>query len=549
MSTMNSCTFSILDHPAVIFLNERLTSSEETARLHTAHVFDFDQTLFRSPLPNPKLWDTSFVGQMVSWNNCGPGWWHNSATLDLGPEAESSKWNGWWNDDLGLNFDLIATKPTTAVQINTNASKNKTQNSDTCYVKIHTFSFKHDFLYNILFEYPSIQHMQVWDDRIGQIAKFHEAGKRWLEKKLLQTFKVIEVNISHRYMDPKRELDLVMAMIEIHNRQVGIEANGGPFLVSGAAPMPWTRPELQNLRLWDPYETYTPQKRVRMELGPVAQYTGILFSEGVQAFLKAIVNGEQVDGSGIKRPLALQGRDISKWEIPNDMHIILCLGAGQPDFLETIGGLGANVFVELVAVGELEGKIWALKVQEADETIVGEDLMIVAPNGDIHTSFESLSSSCSGDSGGTVGSTFDPNRRRGRVISRRKGTPYITLAYNRFQGIWSSAASKITRWESIEKTESSKRIILVGTIGETRLLGLKNQKHGHLAVVPRAEVSIANILKEHASEKDIPIQGPDLGQMIKSIQKEMDRLLTANRTANIEAITALAHATFKEYFK
>ncbi|KAF9403169.1 hypothetical protein BGX21_006535 [Mortierella sp. AD011] len=78
----------------------RLLNQEETARLHTVHVFDFDQTLFRSPLPNPALWDTSFIGQMISWNTCGPGWWHNPATLDLGPEAEASIWDGWWNEDI-----------------------------------------------------------------------------------------------------------------------------------------------------------------------------------------------------------------------------------------------------------------------------------------------------------------------------------------------------------------------------------------------------------------------------------------------------------------
>ncbi|KAF9350822.1 hypothetical protein BGX26_011040 [Mortierella sp. AD094] len=591
MSMADSCPFSPLDHPAVIHVNKRLLNREETARLHTVHAFDFDQTLFRSPLPNPALWDTSFIGQMVSWNNCGPGWWHNPATLDLGLEAEASTWDGWWNEDLvaeitkssnnpecltvlltgrcgqvyndqlirmvqakGLNFDIVATKPTTAVWIDpkhttSNASQSKPQANHGCYLKIHTFSFKHDFLYNILLEYPSILYMKVWDDRIGQIAKFQEAGKGWLEKKLLQTFEVIEVNIPHRFMDPEREIDLVMAMVDIHNQQVDIETKGGPFMVSGAAPMPPTRPELQDLGIWDPYETYIPPKRVRMDVAPVVQYTGILFSEGVQLFLKSIVRSEQGSGGWIQRPSALRNRDISKWEVPGEMHIILCLGAAQPDFLDTIGGMGANVFVELVAVGELESKIWALNVQGVDESTVKEDMLVVGPNGDIHASFESLASSYSGTSGETTTSTFDSKARRGRVVLRRKGTPYITLAYNHFQGGRSSAAGKITQWESIRESGSSKRIILVGTIGEKRLLGLKNQNLGHRAMVPRAEVSIPNILKQRASEKDYPMQGRELGQMLKVIEKEMECLSIANKIANTEAITILTHATIDEFFK
>ncbi|KAF8983627.1 hypothetical protein BGZ46_009889 [Entomortierella lignicola] len=585
-SSTDSCPFSLLNHPAVVHFNERLLDQKVTLQLCTVHAFDFDQTLFRSPLPNPALWDTSFIGHMVSWNNCGPGWWHNSATLDMGSEAEASTWDGWWNEDLivdvtksandpksltvlitgrcgevyndqllrmvqakGLDFDLVITKPTTAVWIDpkytvTGSSKGSRTNNG-CYVKIHTFSFKYDFLYSVLLEYPSIQHMQIWDDRKGQIAKFNEAGKVWLDKKLLKTFLVHEVNIPHRFMDPKREIDLVMAMVDIHNKQVDIEAKGGPFMVSGAAPMPPTRPELRDLGIWDPYETYTPSKRTRMEVAPVVQYTGVLFSEGVQLFLKNIAKCEQGYNHWIRQPLALQDQDTSKWDVPDEMHIKLCLGAAQPDFLDSIGGLGATVFVELVAVGELEGKIWALKVQEVDMTTPNDDLVIVAPNGNVHTSFEPFQKSHNS----TAISKMEVKEQRGHIVLRKKGTPYITLAFNHVQGARSSMAEKITEWEPIKESKSSKRIILVGTIGEKRLSGLKSKSFGHLAVVPRAEVSIASILKQRASEKDYPLQGRDLGQMIKVIEKEMECLSIANKVVNLEQITALAHSTIEKHFK
>jgi len=92
----------LLTHPAVAHANlARLEDPAQTALLHTVHVYDFDQTLFRSPLPNPALWEHSFVGLLQSWNGVGPGWWHHPATLDgLGPEAEANAWDGWWNEEL-----------------------------------------------------------------------------------------------------------------------------------------------------------------------------------------------------------------------------------------------------------------------------------------------------------------------------------------------------------------------------------------------------------------------------------------------------------------
>lgn len=90
--------YSLLTHPAIVFASERLSDSDYVSRFHTVKVFDFDQTLFQSPLPNPALWDPSFIGILTSWAYCGTGWWHNPGTLEMGPEIEASLWDGWWNE-------------------------------------------------------------------------------------------------------------------------------------------------------------------------------------------------------------------------------------------------------------------------------------------------------------------------------------------------------------------------------------------------------------------------------------------------------------------
>ncbi|KAI1303765.1 hypothetical protein EDD11_005304 [Mortierella claussenii] len=633
----------LLKHPAVVYANKsRLLNSDTTSNFKSVHVFDFDQTLFRSPMPNPSLWDASFIGTLISWNTCGTGWWHNSATLNLGPEAEANHWEGWWNEDLiqeieksnkdeecltvlltgrslsiykdqllkmvqakQLQFDLIAMKPSTVARIQSSAGsgsrngegkkndkvkkrekaataesaaqRHKEPREEEIYRKIHTFSIKQEFLYSVLFEYPTIRHMQIWDDRIGQIQKFKAAAELWtLHQQLLETCQVHTVQLSHRYMDRVLEKQLVLKMIEDHNRQVELEAQGGPFWTIGSGEMPQSaRPNLD--WVWSPREMYVAQPRSRLEIVPIVQYTGVLFDDGVQTFLKNLAGPTSLAATAktttttatdtvfrIKLPESLQGRDIRGWDVPTELHVTLCLGIGPQEYMSRIGGLGATVLVELEAVGEWEGKVWALKVKGFDspadqnhqEQEQGQEhkddennLLIVAPDGQFYSTMESLFS---------ANPTFQSSCS-GRVeLWKQQDTPHITMAYDRFKGTKPVAAKSITRWESLVSTMDSmstittttpsaaappKRIVLVGTIGEKRLAGVKVHKRlGHLATPPRAEVDVPQIVKQYAIDKKIELPGRKLGAMIKQVQEEMIRLSLENRAYNRDQITALVHA-------
>ncbi|KAF9363332.1 hypothetical protein BGX34_004376 [Mortierella sp. NVP85] len=563
---------SLLDHPAVLHARDRLRDPIQTAKLHTVHVFDFDQTLFRSPVPNPALWDSSFIGHLVSWNNCGPGWWLNPATLDLGLEAETTAWEGWWNEDLvakveqsikdpgcltllltgrnkqvygeqlmriirgkGLDFDLIATKPgAVALLENPVSGGTNAVHLNGTYVMIHTFSVKHEFLYNILLEYPTIRRMHVWDDRIGQLTKFKQAGEGWLGKNMLESFETTQVNLPLKYMVPDQEISLVTAMVEAHNRQVQLEADGGPFLVAGVGPMPRSRPELEDYRLWDPYETYIPQRRIATELGPVIQYTGIIFSEQVQSFLRGVAQMEQQGQIGIKPPSSLQDQDLRPWELPDDFNISLCMRKAPQDFLETIGGIGANVLVELEAVGELDGKIWALKAAEAKSL---ENATIVAPNGQIYTC------DASGRVDAALGSLLQG--RLGRVSSWKAGFPHIVMSYNRFQGMRPYKAAKIRQWEPLVNNGTTLRIVLVGTIGTKQLTGMMTQKRDHFATAPRDEVDILDIVNLFATKEQRQLGVYEVNQMIYQVRQEMRRLSIVNKATNRAHITMVVQAAFE----
>ncbi|KAG0259899.1 hypothetical protein BG011_002297 [Mortierella polycephala] len=648
--------FSLLTHPAVVFASTRLQDPAYVERLCTVNVFDFDQTLFQSPLPNPSLWDPSFTGILTSWNYCGTGWWHNPGTLELGPDVEATCWEGWWNEEIvekvkessrdpacmtvlltgrngptfgqkliemvgrkSLDFDLIVTKPTTVTRIkemtahstpheHTGHRKSRRQlqlqqqqqqqQSVETYLKVHTFNTKHDFLYNLLFEYPAIRSMHLWDDRPCQVAKFRQAGQEWLKKGMLDHFEITVVQEPLLYMDPQREKELVLRMIEAHNQQIEIEISGGPFLVPGVGAAPRTRPELQDRNIWDPYETYVPQKRLRIEVSRIVRYTGIMFSEAIQRIMKDRIGCRDMDDGSegtiknqwIERPLALRGHNLSKWITPNDLHVTLCLGSGTPDFLDTIGGLGATVLVEVEAVGELDGRIWALKVKEFDihteQDSQGErPLQIVAPNGNIYSSVgalraaytsasqistltqsltcSSLSSSPTTDTpslgdvdsettfkecsqGQGKGTFLSPSpslthvdlEHLGHVILKKAVPPHITMALDRLNGTHAVDSGSIQHWETLDTpagTPYPYRLIFVGTIAEKFLWGMKSHK---APAVKKAEVSIANVVKNLAGEKNIA--GRELGEMIRCVKKEMERLSVENRLDNEERIATIA---------
>ncbi|KAH7052856.1 hypothetical protein BKA57DRAFT_456593 [Linnemannia elongata] len=656
--------YSLLTHPAIVFASKRLSDSNYVSRFHTVNVFDFDQTLFQSPLPNPALWDPSFIGILTSWAYCGTGWWHNPGTLEMGPEIEASLWDGWWNEAIvakvressedpgcltilltgrngptfgqklvsmvqskALDFDLIVAKPTTVALLDPSsspASKKVDKKAPASskpvekYLKVHTFNTKHDFLYNVLYEYPAIRTMHLWDDRPCQIAKFHQAGQEWLDKKMLDHFEITIVQEPMIYLDPQREIDLVLAMVEANNRQVDIEEQGGPFLVPGVGAVPRTRPELRDRKIWDPYETYVPQKRHRIEVTRVVRYTGVMFSEAVQRIMRDKLGGSHPQDRQfqqlqhyhdhhhndndvhdakpwVDRPLVLRDQDLGKWVIPDDLHVTLCLGTGTPELLESIGGLGATVLVEVESVGELENRIWALKVKEMKMGVLSDngggdgeqegqdddtrEVRIVAPNGHLYSSLDalraayisrpstaiSLSSSPMSTPSTRTPSIQDQEAiqssshgvgdipldlvdldRLGHIVLKKVDTtPHITMAYDKLNGTRAMDSGKITKWESLTDADGHPypyRLVFVGTVAEKMLLGMKARK---TAAVTKAEVSLGNLIKSLTGDKTIT--GKELGEMVQAVKEEMEKLSVENRLANEERIMTIVHDVCDRY--
>lgn len=165
------------------------------ADVKAIHVYDFDNTLFASPLPNKQIWNGPTVGQLAAPDAfINGGWWHDSSILAATGEGvdkeEPRAWKGWWNETIvtlvelsmqqkdalnvlltgrsehgfaelikrivrsrQLSFDMICLKPT----IGPAGQKFKS-----------TMEFKQELLKEIVYTYKEAEEIRVYEDRVKQ---------------------------------------------------------------------------------------------------------------------------------------------------------------------------------------------------------------------------------------------------------------------------------------------------------------------------------------------------------------------------------------------
>lgn len=64
-----------------------------------------DYAVFKSPLPNPRLWHPSTFSQLQNQDAfTGGGWWHDVRILEATGQGlaleEPRAWQGWWNETI-----------------------------------------------------------------------------------------------------------------------------------------------------------------------------------------------------------------------------------------------------------------------------------------------------------------------------------------------------------------------------------------------------------------------------------------------------------------
>ncbi|KAI0404107.1 hypothetical protein F4802DRAFT_598513 [Xylaria palmicola] len=231
-------------------------------KISTIHVYDFDNTLFQTPLPNPRLWNSMTLGRLGSPDIfVNGGWWHDSrilaATGDGVEREEPRAWNGWWNEKIvelvrlsmkqkdalcvlltgrsergfsdlikrivtskGLEFDLIGLKPEAG------PSSERFQS---------TMQFKQAFLKAVMETYRHAQEIRIYEDRPKHVTGFREFLDAYNEKQGHRgqstrgpiTGEVIQVADIATNLDPVVEVAEVQHLINNHNALVSKRAKRG----------------------------------------------------------------------------------------------------------------------------------------------------------------------------------------------------------------------------------------------------------------------------------------------------------------------------------
>lgn len=222
----------------------------------TLNIFDFDSTLFLSPMLSCNLWHSSFINLITTENLIGPGWWRDVRSLELDnhDKLKQSQWEGYWNEDVvdkvrlsmkdvshmtvlltgrryhpfhslihdmlsskGLQFDLIGLRPDPEELIgdDTGLGFNYEPN-----VFDTTMEFKTSFIVNMLSTLPDIKYLKMWDDRISHIYIFQTYLNRLKQAKLIEQGELVCIKPSRPRYNPEWEISTVKQMIDTHNTAI-----------------------------------------------------------------------------------------------------------------------------------------------------------------------------------------------------------------------------------------------------------------------------------------------------------------------------------------
>ncbi|KAL4739463.1 hypothetical protein BDV11DRAFT_187477 [Aspergillus similis] len=334
-------------------------------QVRAIHVYDFDNTLFLSPLPNPQLWNGPSIGFLQAYESfANGGWWHDpnllSATGDGIEKEESRAWKGWWNerivqlvelsmkqkdaltvlltgrseagfadivkrmvDSRRLEFDLICLKP----EVGPNGQRFPS-----------TMDFKQNFLSDIVLTYAQADEIRVYEDRpkhVKGFRDFFEAMNRNFQtmsdpdsRKPINA-EVIQVAEGSAYLSPVIEAAEVQRMINSHN-----------------------------VAIRNPALNVTKSPYGRLSIKRTTYFTGYLITNtDSDRLIRQILN-----------PLLPHGLSDS-----NDLKymansILITPRPASRSILDKVGGIGKRLSWVVTGTGVFENKVWAARLQPVPST-------------------------------------------------------------------------------------------------------------------------------------------------------------------------------------
>lgn len=332
--------------------NKDLPSVEKIKALH---VYDFDNTLFNSPLPNNKLWNGPTIGFLQGQDTIlKGGWWHDSrilaATGDGLQKEEPRAWEGWWNETIvgliqcsmrqkdvltvlltgrsekgfgqlikrmigakGLEFDIVSLKPA--------AGPNNQRFSSTMH-------FKQVFLESMVETYKDAEQITIYEDRVKHTKAFRDFFQDYNRRQNGLggtptrgpiTTEVVQVADASTLLDPVTEAAEVQQMINVHNDAIRNGQRGRP-----------------------------------LQIKKTVFYTGYLINNTDTQKLLTLAQ------------LPANMPDTELKFLAN--NILITPRPCQQSILDKVGGMGSKTTWEVTGTGVFENSIWAAAVRPVPES-------------------------------------------------------------------------------------------------------------------------------------------------------------------------------------
>ncbi|TPX72948.1 hypothetical protein SpCBS45565_g00357 [Spizellomyces sp. 'palustris'] len=452
-------------------------------RLSRLLVFDFDSTLFRSPLPNPALWSDELRGALIS--DCG--WFAEPRTLHP-PFIPECPGDDWWDTETirdvqkacaykeetvtvlltGRRHDLFGERIKRMCEMH-----NPPLTFDLFFFRegydptsiLHhptTLDFKLAVLHRLLSTFPSISQIEFYDDRKKHLDLFaKELEKLRFNGRISSYFvhHVVHAPVEARYMPADWERALVSDLVSRCNCRIlaarrrqeeayAAEGKGNGGTVSGRS-FPCKMQRRSSASIF----------RNTLELTDQIAYTEI-----------------KIDANDVQALRAKYPPPTAKWEVRAD-HVTVCLGPAKAELVEPMGGVGARVSIRVTAVGELQDKVTAVKVE-------------AVPGG---------------------------------VLLSDNAIPHITLAVAPVGRARES--NLIVTWRALDQP-----FVVSGTIMEKVVTGLKMERNP--SQLPKRDVSIGSLIKKHHSQ----LRGRDIGAAVSLVEEWMGKTFIENLGQNAAVI-------------
>ncbi|KAL2913651.1 hypothetical protein HK105_206811 [Polyrhizophydium stewartii] len=504
-------------------------------RHHQRHVvrlviFDFDSTLFRSPLPNADLWAGPLRGRITS--DCG--WFTDPRTLEA-PYVPDVPGDAWWHaETVDRVFEALAREDTLTVLLTGRRHDLFSKRiEDMCRRKSPrplsfdlfffreghdpqagrhhptTLDFKLAVLDRLLETFTTLKHVEFYDDRERHLKLFQQQIESLVTAQRLQTYAmhhVVHEKTLEQHIPPALERALVMDMIESCNRrihqararekQVADAANAAAASANAAAAAD-TAADAGIPRSSSPVNMDPAQDGAAADGGsaaagsssssdcqrrsPSPQDSGVHRRVSISIFRNLIEAVETVRSTVVRLDDASRAALLERFPVPARWqpkadHVTVSLGAAPDDVVAAMGGLGARVSFWAVDVGEIEGSVRAVRV-------LGE----AAPGA--------------------------------RALVTCKPTAYVTLCVAP-RGI-ARQALDISAWQPIGEP-----VPLTGTLEHVMIMDLKPAPP-RAAVTPK-DVSIGALVKKHHPE----LRGRMIGAACAVIEQWMSKTFIENLEAN-----------------